>query len=331
MSYTLDEIRTIYQLPITTLIFRAQQVHQKYQDPSGVQLCTLKSIKTGSCPEDCKYCPQSAHYNTGLESEALLDTKAIVRDAHKAKEGGASRFCMGAAWRRVPHGEQFDSLLETVSAVSDIGLEVCCTLGSLDEDQAIALKQAGCDVYNHNLDTSREYYDQIITTRTFDERLNNLAKVRSAGMEVCSGGIIGMGESVEDRLKMICELANLDPYPDSVPINALIACQGTPLEGRQFVDSFEFIRIIATARITMPKAMVRLSAGRTEMNEELQALCYLAGANSIFLGDKLLTTGNPDRNEDFSLLDKLGLKSLDPDDARAIHARADEEQIVSAT
>ncbi len=330
MTYTLDAIREIYHLPITTLIFKAQQVHQKFQDPSGVQLCTLKSIKTGACPEDCKYCPQSAHHNTGLEQEALLDTETILKDAVQAQAGGATRFCMGAAWRRVPHGEQFDSLLKTVSAVSDLGLEVCCTLGSLDQDQADSLKKAGCDVYNHNLDTSREYYDQIITTRSFDERLDNLAKVRSAGMEVCSGGIIGMGESVEDRLKMIHELANLDPYPDSVPINALIACKGTPLEDRKFVDSFEFIRIIATARIAMPKAMVRLSAGRTEMNDELQALCYLAGANSIFLGDKLLTTENPDRDNDFSLLEKLGLKSLDPDDARSIHARAEAEESVSA-
>lgn len=324
MQYTLDEIREIYSLPFTTLIFRAQQAHQKYQDPSGVQLCTLKSIKTGACPEDCKYCPQSAHADTGLEKEALLDTDTILKDAVAAKQSGATRFCMGAAWRRVPYGDAFESLLKTVRGVSDLGIEVCCTLGSLEQDQANALRDAGCDVYNHNLDTSREFYSEIITTRTYDERLENIRKVREAGMEVCSGGIIGMGESIDDRLMMLQELSNLDPYPDSVPINALIACKGTPLEGQSFVDSFEFVRIIATARILMPKTMVRLSAGRSEMNDELQALCYLAGANSIFLGDKLLTTANPSESSDHELLGKLGLRSLDPDDARAIHARADE-------
>lgn len=325
MRYNLEEIREIYHLPITTLIYRAQAAHQKFQDPSGVQLCTLKSIKTGACPEDCKYCPQSAHSDVGLEKEALLETETILQDAVAAKKGGATRFCMGAAWRRVPRGEQFDSLINTVRSVSDMGLEVCCTLGSLEQNQANALSEAGCDVYNHNLDTSREYYSEIITTRSYDERLDNIRKVREAGMEVCSGGIIGMGESIDDRLKMLQELANLDPYPDSVPINALIACKGTPLEDQKFVDSFEFVRIIATARILMPKTMVRLSAGRTEMNDELQAMCYLAGANSIFLGDKLLTTANPDTSDDYKLLNKLGLTSLDPDDARAIHARADEE------
>ena len=325
MQYTLEAIRDIYHLPLTTLIFKAQQAHQQFQDPSGVQLCTLKSIKTGACPEDCKYCPQSAHSNTGLEREELLDTETILKDAVAAKKGGATRFCMGAAWRRVPYGDAFDSLLTTVKGVSDLGLEVCCTLGSLEQDQANALKEAGCSVYNHNLDTSREYYSEIITTRTYDERLDNIRKVRESGMEVCSGGIIGMGESIDDRLKMLQELANMDPYPDSVPINALIACKGTPLEEQKFVDSFEFVRIIATARVLMPKTMVRLSAGRTEMNEELQALCYLAGANSIFLGDKLLTTANPSESDDYALLNKLGLKSLDPDDARAIHARAEEK------
>ncbi len=325
MRYTLEEIQNIYHLPLTTLVFKAQSAHQKYQDPSGVQLCTLKSIKTGACPEDCKYCPQSAHSDVGLQREDLLDTETILKDAVAAKKGGATRFCMGAAWRRVPRGDQFDSLVNTVQSVSELGMEVCCTLGSLEQDQADALKEAGCSVYNHNLDTSREFYSEIITTRTYDERLENIRKVRKAGMEVCSGGIIGMGESVDDRLKMLQELANMDPYPDSVPINALIACKGTPLESQEFVDSFEFVRIIATARILMPKTMVRLSAGRTEMNDELQALCYLAGANSIFLGDKLLTTANPDSSDDYKLLNKLGLTSLDPNEARAIHARADRE------
>jgi len=326
MKYTLDEIREIYNLPFTTLILRAQQEHHKWQDPAGVQLSALKSIKTGSCPEDCKYCPQSAHHNTGLESERLLDTQTILADAQKAKESGASRFCMGAAWRRVPRDSQFDSLLETVKEVSGMGMEVCVTLGTLDEDQAVSLKDAGCSVYNHNLDTSREYYSEIITTRSYDERLDNIRKVRNAGMEVCSGGIIGMGESVDDRIKMLHELASMDPYPESVPINALIACEGTPLEGRAFVDSFDFVRIVATARIVMPKTMVRLSAGRSEMGEETQALCFLAGANSIFFGEKLLTTPNPDANEDFALLKKLGLKALDPDHAREIHARAAAEE-----
>jgi biotin synthase len=325
MLYTLEEIQNIYHLPLTTLIYRAQVAHHKFQDPSGVQLCTLKSIKTGACPEDCKYCPQSAHSDVGIEKEALLNTETILQDAVAAKKGGATRFCMGAAWRRVPRGEQFESLLNTVKSVSELGMEVCCTLGSLEQEQANALKEAGCAVYNHNLDTSREFYSEIITTRTFDERLDNIRKVREAGMEVCSGGIIGMGESIDDRLKMLQELANLDPYPDSVPINALIACKGTPLESQKFVDSFEFVRVIATARILMPKTMVRLSAGRTEMNDELQALCYLAGANSIFLGDKLLTTANPDSSDDYRLLNKLGLTSLEPDQARAIHARSDEE------
>mgnify|MGYP006078406827 CR=1 FL=1 len=327
MSYTLEEVRDIYNLPFTTLLFRAQEVHQKFQDPTGIQLGTLKSIKTGACSEDCKYCPQSAHNDTGLARESLLDTDTIMKDAVAAKEGGASRFCMGAAWRRVPRGEQFDSLLNTISSVSELGLEVCCTLGTLEEDQAEAIKDAGCSVYNHNVDTSKDYYSEIITTRTYEERIDNIEKVRKVGMEVCSGGIIGMGEPVEERIKMVHELATMDPYPDSVPINALIACKGTPLEDQKFIDSFEFVRIIATARITMPKAMVRLSAGRTEMNDEMQALCFVAGANSIFLGEKLLTTGNPDMKRDFELLDRLGLKPLDPEVAREIHARAEQETV----
>jgi biotin synthase len=318
-AYTLEQVRELYSLPLTTLIFRAQETHHRHQDPAGVQLCTLKSIKTGACPEDCSYCPQSAHHNTGLEAEQLMETEPLLAEAQRAKEGGASRFCMGAAWSRVRDGAQFDSVLRTVSGVKELGLEVCCTLGMLTEPQAARLKEAGCDVYNHNLDTSREFYSQIITTRTYDERLQTIANVRKAGLEVCSGGILGMGESVEDRLKMLLELANMDPQPDSVPINALIAVEGTPLEKQQFVDSFEFVRTIAVARILMPKAMVRLSAGRTEMNDEMQALCYLAGANSIFLGEKLLTTPNPDKCDDMDLLNRIGLHPLHPDDARKIH------------
>lgn len=322
MTYTLEQVRKIHDLPLTTLILRAQEVHHRHQDPAGVQLCTLKSIKTGRCSEDCAYCPQSARYNTFVEPEKLLDTESVLRDAEAARAGGASRFCMGAAWRRVYSDSQFDNILETVSAVKKLDLEVCCTLGMLSKDQAEQLKAAGCDVYNHNLDTSREYYSEIITTRSYDDRLETLSYVREAGMEVCSGGILGMGESIDDRLKMLLELAQLDPHPDSVPINALVAVEGTPMEGREFVDIIEFVRCIATARILMPTAMVRLSAGRTEMSEGDQALCFLAGANSIFLGDKLLTTPNPGKSDDMLLLQKLGLHALHPDDARAIHARS---------
>lgn len=316
---TLASARALYDLPLNTLIFRAQQVHQAHQDPAGVQLCTLKSIKTGACPEDCAYCPQSVHHNTFVEAEALMETDTILADARKAKAGGATRFCMGAAWRRVADGRQFDSVLATVRGVKDLGLEVCCTLGMVTEPQAARLKEAGCDVYNHNLDTSREHYAKIITTRTYDDRLQTLSNVRKAGLEVCSGGIIGMGETVDDRLKMLVELANLDPQPDSVPINALVAVEGTPLAGRRFVDSIEFVRTIAVARILMPRAMVRLSAGRANMSDETQALCYLAGANSIFLGEKLLTTGNPDIEEDMNLMKRLGLHPLHPDEARRVH------------
>ncbi|MEM8549876.1 MAG: biotin synthase BioB [Verrucomicrobiota bacterium] len=320
---TLDELREIYHLPLTTLIYRAQEVHHRHQDPAGVQLCTLKSIKTGRCSEDCKYCPQSAHNDTGLEPEKLLDTEVVLADARKAKDGGATRFCMGAAWRRVYTNSQFDNVLETVRGVKELDLEVCCTLGMLDINQAKLLKEAGCDVYNHNLDSSREFYSKIITTRTYDDRLDTLKNVREVGMEVCSGGILGMGETVDDRLKMLLELANMEPQPDSVPINALVAVKGTPLEGQAFVDSIEFVRTIATARIAMPRAMVRLSAGRSQMSEEMHALCYLAGANSIFLGDKLLTTENPLQGHDFKQLKKFGLHDLHPDTARAIHAKSE--------
>ena len=319
MPYTLEQVRAIYELPLTTLIFKAQEVHQKHQDPAGVQLCTLKSIKTGACPEDCAYCPQSSRNNTFVEAEALMETDAILKDARAAAASGATRFCMGAAWRQVRDGKQFDSVLATVRGVKALNLEVCCTLGMLNADQAKKLKDAGCDVYNHNLDTSREHYSKIITTRTYDDRLQTLANVREAGLEVCSGGILGLGETVDDRLKMLLEFANMTPPPDSVPINALVAVKGTPLENNKFVDTFEFVRAIATARILMPKSIVRLSAGRTQMSDETQALCYLAGANSIFLGDKLLTTENPDKNDDLDLLNRLGLHPMHPDEARRIH------------
>jgi biotin synthase len=318
-NYTREEIQQIYALPFTTLIFKAQQVHQANQDPAGVQLCTLKSIKTGRCPEDCSYCPQSAHHNTDLEPEQLLDKATILRDALAAKANGASRFCMGAAWRCVPKGKPFQDVLETITEVRKMNMEVCCTLGMLTEEQAHELKGAGCSVYNHNLDTSREFYPEIISTRTYEDRLDTLANVRKAGIEVCSGGILGLGEEQSDRVGLLWELANLDPQPDSVPINALVAVEGTPLEEQKPIDHIEFVRAIATARIIMPKAMVRLSAGRTEMSEEAQALCFLAGANSIFLGDKLLTTPNPESTDDMKLLKKLGLHALDPEDARKIH------------
>lgn len=320
---SLEEIKEIYNLPITTLIFKAQEVHQKNQDPAGVQLCTLKSIKTGSCSEDCKYCPQSSRYNTFVKEEKLLDKEVILKDAHAAKAAGATRFCMGAAWRRVYNNREFKSVVDTVSAVKELDLEVCCTLGMVNEKQAMMLKEAGCDVYNHNLDSSREFYSKIITTRTYDDRLETIQNVRNAGMEVCSGGITGMGETVDDRLKMLLELSSMSPQPDSVPINALVAVEGTPMEGKEFVDSFEFVRLIATARILMPKAMVRLSAGRTSMSEEMQAMCYLAGANSIFLGEKLLTTPNPESSDDHRLLERLGLHSLHPEAAREFHRNAD--------
>lgn len=324
MTHTLDQIREIYNLPFTTLIFRAQEIHHRHQDPAGVQLCTLQSIKTGACSEDCKYCPQAARYHTDLEPEPLMDTEALLEKAQEAKAGGASRFCMGAAWRDVRDGRQFDSVLKTVRGVAEMGLEVCCTLGMLREDQAERLKEAGCGVYNHNLDTSREYYPEIVTTRTYDERLETVANVRRAGLEVCSGGILGMGETIDDRLKLLAELANLDPQPDSVPINALVPVDGTPLEEQAPIDPFEFVRIIATARILMPRSIVRLSAGRTEMSAETQALCFLAGANSLFLGEKLLTTPNPERSEDFRLLERLGLHALAPADARAFHRKGAE-------
>lgn len=312
MTTTIDlaSVRALYALPFPELLFRAQETHRRHQDPAGIQLCTLQSIKTGRCPEDCKYCPQSSRYSTGLEPEPLMETASILSAAKAAREGGASRFCMGAAWREVRDGAQFDSVLATVKGVSDLGLEVCCTLGMLREDQAVRLKDAGCAVYNHNLDTSREFYPEIIGTRTYDDRLNTIAAVRRAGLQVCSGGIMGLGETEDDRLKLLVELASINPQPDSVPINALVPVPGTPLAENAKVDPFDFVRIIAIARILMPKTMVRLSAGRTEMSDELQALCFMAGANSIFLGEKLLTTPNPGRNDDFALMNRLGLHPL---------------------
>ena len=306
-SWNVSELREIYNQSFPDLIFQAQSIHRENFNPCEVQRSTLLSIKTGGCPENCKYCPQSAHYQTTVKAQGLLDTDEILVAAKKAKEDGSSRFCMGAAWREVRDGKQFDQILDVVKEVSQSGLEVCCTLGMLTSSQAERLKDAGCHAYNHNLDTSPEYYKEIITTRTYEDRLNTLRNVRSAGMTVCCGGILGMGESLDDRLGLLKELANQNPHPESVPINLLVKVEGTPLEKEGDVDPLDFVRTVATARIIMPKSYVRLSAGRLSMTEELQALCFVAGANSIFAGEKLLTTPNPEVEEDARLIQKLGM------------------------
>jgi biotin synthase len=305
-DWSRDQVRAIFELPFNELLFQAQTLHRQYFDPNAVQVSTLLSIKTGGCPEDCNYCPQSVHHDTGLESERLMDVEAVVTAAKRAKQAGATRFCMGAAWRN-PKGKNFERVLEMVSRVQAEGLETCATLGMLDAGQAVELKQAGLDYYNHNLDTSPEFYGDIITTRTYDDRLDTLTQVREAGINVCCGGIVGLGEGREDRVALLCELANLPEHPGSVPINQLVKVEGTPLERQTDIDAIEFVRTIATARILMPASYVRLSAGRAEMTDEMQALCFLAGANSIFYGEKLLTTGNPDTARDDALFDKLGL------------------------
>ena len=305
-DWSLDQVRSIFELPFNELLFQAQTVHRQYFDPNAVQVSTLLSIKTGGCPEDCKYCPQSVHYDTGLEPERLLGLEAVVTAARAAKQAGASRFCMGAAWRN-PRGKNFQRVLEMVQRVREEGLETCATLGMLDVAQALELKQAGLDYYNHNLDTSPEFYGDIITTRTYEDRLETLTHVREAGINVCCGGIVGMGESRADRVSMLCELANLPEHPGSVPINQLVKVEGTPLDVQTEIDPLEFVRTIATARILMPAAYVRLSAGRHDMSDEMQALCFFAGANSVFYGEKLLTTGNPDTARDDALFASLGL------------------------
>ena len=305
-DWSLDEVRKIFEQPFNELLFQAQTVHRRHFDPNAVQVSTLLSIKTGGCPEDCKYCSQSVHYDSGLEPERLMDIDAVVTAAKAAKQAGASRFCMGAAWRN-PKGRNFERVLEMVGRVRAEGLETCATLGMLDAAQAAALKQAGLDYYNHNLDTSPEFYGDIITTRSYDDRLDTLTHVRDAGINVCCGGIVGMGESRADRVSMLCELANLPEHPGSVPINQLVKVAGTPLDAQAGIEPLEFVRTIATARILMPAAWVRLSAGRAEMTDEMQALCFFAGANSVFYGEKLLTTGNPDTARDDALFAKLGL------------------------
>jgi biotin synthase len=305
-DWSRDEVRLLFALPFNELLYRAQTVHRRHFDPSAVQVSTLLSIKTGGCPEDCGYCPQSVHYDTGLEPEALLDVEEVVTAARRARETGATRFCMGAAWRN-PRGRNFERVLEMVRRVRAEGLETCVTLGMLDEEQTRALKQAGLDYYNHNLDTSPEFYGEIITTRSYQDRLDTLGHVRDAGINVCCGGIVGLGESRDDRVSLLCELANLPEHPGSVPINQLVKVAGTPLENEPGIEPLEFVRTIAVARLMMPASWVRLSAGRSAMSDELQALCFFAGANSIFYGEKLLTTGNPDTARDDALFETLGL------------------------
>ncbi len=308
-KWTLERAKLIFNLPFNEIIYEAQTIHRKHFTPNEVQISTLLSIKTGSCPENCSYCPQSAHYQTGLKKEPLMALDDVLMAAKKAKEAGASRFCMGAAWRG-PRDEDLDQVCAMVSEVKKLGLETCVTLGLLKDDQALRLKEAGLDFYNHNIDTSEEFYNKIITTRTFQDRIDTLDQVRKAGLKVCCGGIIGMGEDNDDRIKMLVTLANLDEPPESVPINKLIRIPGTPLEGQKEVDPFDFVKTIAVARILMPHSYIRLSAGREQMSDEMQALCFLAGANSIFYGEKLLTADNPIPENDQFLFERLGLERL---------------------
>ncbi|NTZ84986.1 biotin synthase BioB [Burkholderia metallica] len=302
------DVVALFELPFNDLMFRAQQVHREHFDANAVQLSTLLSIKTGGCEEDCGYCSQSSHHDTGLKAEKLMDVDTVLDAARAAKANGASRFCMGAAWRN-PKERHMPALTEMVRGVKELGLETCMTLGMLEDEQAQQLANAGLDYYNHNLDTSPEFYGQVISTRTYQDRLDTLDRVRDAGINVCCGGIIGMGESRRERAGLISQLANLNPYPESVPINNLVAIEGTPLEGTAPLDPFEFVRTIAVARITMPKAVVRLSAGREQLDDAMQAMCFLAGANSMFYGDQLLTTSNPQTQRDRALFERLGIRA----------------------
>ncbi len=311
-DWSRPEVRALFDLPFPELMFRAQSVHRQNFDPAEVQISTLLSIKTGGCPEDCAYCPQSAHYDAGVDAEKLMATEAVLTEARAAKSAGASRFCMGAAWRS-PKDRDLDAVCAMVEGVKALGLETCATLGMLTGPQARRLKEAGLDYYNHNLDTSPEFYGQIITTRIYRDRLETLDHVRDAGIHVCCGGIVGMGETREDRVGMIATLASLPVHPESVPINMLVRVAGTPLGGAATLDGIEFVRTIAVARIAMPRSVVRLSAGREDMSEETQALCFLAGANSIFYGPKLLTTPNPGRDRDRDLMSRLGLSPMEPE------------------
>jgi biotin synthase len=311
-QFTSAHVRSLYDLPLLTLVDQARRTHVTHHTSNEVELCTLLSVKTGGCPEDCSYCPQSSHYDTTVEAERMLDVDAVLKNAARAKELGSTRFCMGAAWREIKDGPAFDRVLDMVRGVKELGLEACVTAGMLTDSQAVRLKDAGLDAYNHNLDTSRENYKSIIRTRTYDDRLRTLSNVRNAGITVCSGGIIGMGESIEDRCEMLRTLANLDPQPESVPINTLVRVPGTPLADMPPVDSLDLVRMIAIARILMPKARVRLSAGRTDLTREAQVLAMMAGANSIFFGETLLTTQNPSEDADIKLLKELGMRGRAP-------------------
>lgn len=323
MTLTRDDVRNVYTLPFPELLFRAATAHREHHDPLKVQFCQLENIKSGKCQEDCKYCPQSAHYDTNIEEYGLESVVQVREAAERAREGGATRFCMGAAWRAPKNEREFERVLEMVEAIRDLGMEACVTLGLLNEDQAQRLAEAGLTAYNHNLDTSPEFYDKIITTRTFEDRLNTISNVRKAGITVCSGGIVGMGEAREDRIGLIHSLATLDPPPESVPINMLVRVKGTPLEDAEPLDPIELVRCIATARILMPRSRVRLSAGRQEMTRELQALCFFAGANSIFTGDRLLTTPNPGEG-DIALLQSLGMQ---PESTADTHAEMERMRV----
>ena len=307
---SLADARAIHDLPLTELLHRAQTVHREHHDPAKVQLCTLLSVKTGGCPEDCGYCPQSARHEKKMASEKLMSVEDVLASARRAKEAGSTRFCMGAAWRDAKQGEQFDRVVDMVRGVRAEGLEACVTLGMLNEEQAQRLAEAGLSAYNHNLDTSREFYGSIISTRVYEDRLRTIEHVGRAGISLCCGGIIGMGESVDDRCRLLLTLSQLDPQPESVPINALVAVEGTPLEKRAPVEPFELVRMCATARLLMPRARVRLSAGRSKLSQEAQLLCFMAGANSIFFGDKLLTTQNPEHDADLAMLESAGLSAL---------------------
>jgi biotin synthase len=309
-TVTLEEVRALYDLPLTELVFRAQSVHRQHHAPDSVQLCTLLSIKTGGCPEDCGYCSQSARHEKKIEVQPLMDELTVLAAAKKARDAGATRFCMGAAWRNAKSGEQFERVLRMVRGVRELGMEACVTLGMLNDEQAVALKEAGLTAYNHNLDTSREFYGSVVTTRTYDDRLQTLERVTRAGISVCCGGILGLGESVDDRCRMLVTLANFAVPPESVPINALAAIDGTPMGDQPPLDPFELVRMIAVARLLMPKARVRLSAGREQLTREAQVLCFMAGANSIFYGGKLLTVSNPETDADMQLLKDAGMKTL---------------------
>jgi biotin synthase len=309
-DWTREEIRSIYRQPMPNLLYMAQTLHREFHDPTRVQFCQLLSVKTGGCPEDCAYCPQSAHYTTEVNRGGLLPVDEVLEFATRARNEGATRLCMGAAWRHVQEGEDFDAVLEMVRGVSKLGMEVCCSLGMLNEGQAERLAEAGLTAYNHNLDTSPEFYGQIITTRNYEDRLRTLASVRKAGVTVCCGGIVGLGESENHRIGLLQQLSTLRPHPESVPINALVRVAGTPLENLEALDPLVFVRTIATARILMPAAMVRLSAGRRSLSREAVALCFMAGANSLFIGEKLLTTPNPEPEQDAAMLQALGLEPL---------------------